>query len=407
MGTNGSIFRIARRIGIMALGCLMLANLQVNGQEMSQQRGPQISSPQVSTDNRVTFSLYSVNAQTVSINGSWMGTADNGSLTKDAQGVWTITMGPLAPSMYHYNFIIDGVSVLDPSNPKAMRDGTRYASTLIVPGKESDVFEVNDVPHGTLTKVWYDSPTLGMDRRMYVYTPAGYEDSNEKYPVLYLLHGGGGDEDAWTSLGRANYILDNLIAEGKAKPMIVVMTNGNADQSASITDSPTRASVQGAASVDLSDEQAVISSTTLFPNSVVKDVIPYIEKHYRVLANSTNRAIAGLSMGCMQTQIIAMTNPELFQYIGCFSLGIHFNDQFGIISNNILIPAYDNKLKTMANKLFYIGCGTEDFCYEGVQTLRQKLDEHNFKYIYNETGGGHTWANWRVYLADYAPRLFR
>ena len=407
MGTNGSIFRIARRIGIMALGCLMLANLQVKGQELSQQRGPQISSPQVSAENRVTFSLYSVNAQTVSINGSWMGTADNGALTKDAQGVWTITMGPLAPSMYHYNFIIDGVSVLDPSNPKAMRDGTRYASTLIVPGNESDVFEVKNVPHGTLTKIWYNSPTLGMDRRMYVYTPAGYEDSNEKYPVLYLLHGGGGDEDAWTSLGRANYILDNLIAEGKAKPMIVVMTNGNADQSASITDSPTRASAQGAARVDLSDEQAVISSTTLFPNSVVKDVIPYVEKHYRVLANSANRAIAGLSMGCMQTQIIAMTNPDLFQYIGCFSLGIHFNDQFGIISNNILIPAYDSKLKTMANKLFYIGCGTEDFCYEGVQTLRQKLDEHNFKYIYNETGGGHTWANWRVYLADYAPRLFR
>lgn len=408
MRTNTVITRFSRKIAVTALSCLFMLNFQANGQEISQQRGPQITSPVINGEGKVTFNLFSANASSVVVNGSWMGAGDNGNMVKNAQGVWTITMGPLAPSMYHYNFVIDGVSVLDPSNPNAMRDGTRYASTLIIPGNESKVFEVNNVPHGSITKVWYDSPTLGINRRMYVYTPAGYENSNEKYPVLYLLHGGGGDEDAWSSLGRANYILDNLIAEGKAKPMIVVMTNGNADQTAAITDlSKSNAPSQAAVRVDNNNEQAVLNSTTLFPNSLVKDVIPYIEKHFRVLANSANRAIAGLSMGCMQTQIIAMTNPELFQYIGCFSLGIHFNDQFGIISNKILIPAYDSKLKTMNNKLFYIGCGTEDFCYEGVQTLRQKLDEHNFKYVYNETGGGHTWANWRVYLADYAPRLFK
>lgn len=406
MMKHGKNLELTRLIAIMIISAFSLTNLLA--QEIPARRGVQVVSPEIADNNTVTFNLYSVDAQSVVLNGSWMGQGDNGTMTKDSRGVWSITTAPLLSDMYHYNFIVDGVSIIDPSNPKAMRDGTRYASTLIIPGKESEVFEVLDVPHGSLTKVWYDSPTLGLNRRMYVYTPAGYEDSNEKYPVLYLLHGGGGDEDAWTSLGRANYILDNLIAQGKAKPMIVVMTNGNATQTASITDwSKTTQSAQGTGRVNIDNEQEVLNSTTMFPNSLVKDVIPYIEKHYRVISNSANRAIAGLSMGCLQTQIIAMSNPELFQYIGCFSLGIHFNDQFEIISNKILIPAYDRHLKTMNNKLFYIACGTEDFCFEGVQTLRAKLDEHNFKYLYNETGGGHTWANWRRYLADLAPRLFK
>jgi enterochelin esterase family protein len=388
---------------------VLLTSLQVFSQEIQQQRGPQIVSPVISMDNTVTFNVLSKNAQTVSLSGSWMGAGENKEMTKNDQGVWSVKVGPLEPSMYHYNIIVDGISILDPANPKAMRDGTRYASTLIIPGQGSDLFEVNDVPHGSVTKVWYHSPILGLTRRMYVYTPAGYEDSKEKYPVLYLLHGGGGDEDAWTSLGRANYILDNLIAQGKAKPMIVVMTNGNATQTAALTDwsRKTEAAQQVTGPFAAGNEQEVVNSTTMFPNSLVKDVIPYVEQHFRVIANSENRAIAGLSMGCMQTQIISMTNPGLFQYIGCFSLGIHFNDQFAIISNKILIPAYDNNLKTMKNKLFYIGCGKDDFVYEGVQTLRKKLDEHGFKYIYNETSGGHTWANWRTYLSDFAPRLFK
>ncbi len=389
-------------ISLLSLNCNILA------QEIPQRRGPQIVSPVISDDNKVTLSVYSTNAQTIAVNGSWMGMGETSEMTKNEQGVWSVTVGPLEPSLYHYNIIIDGISTIDPSNPRSMRDGTRYASTLIVPGKGSGLFEVNDVPHGSITKVWYDSPALGLYRRMYIYTPPGYENSTGKYPVLYLLHGGGGDEDAWTSLGRANYILDNLIAQGKAKPMIVVMPNGNANQTASVTDwSAQTQTTQLPGRFNIENEQEVIDGSTLFPKSLVVDVIPFVEKHYRVTANSANRAIAGLSMGCLQTQIISMTNPELFGYIGCFSLGIHFNDQFAILSNRILIPAYDSKLKTMKNQLFYIGCGTEDFCYEGVQTLRAKLDEHNFEYIYNETGGGHTWANWRVYIADFTPRLFK
>ena len=382
------------------LGLLVVMFLTFNSyaQEISSQQGPQITSPEIADNNSVTFNVYSPTANSISVNGSWMGMGENATMTKNSDGVWSVTVGSLDPSMYHYNVIVDGISIIDPANPKAMRDGTRYASTLIIPGKESDIFEVNDVPHGSITKVWYDSPTLELYRRMYVYTPAGYENSNEDYPVLYLLHGGGGDEDAWTSLGRANYILDNLIAEGKAKPMIVVMTNGNPDQTAAITEKPP---VPGAGALVIASEK--------FPNSLVNDVIPYIEDHFRVKADSDNRAIAGLSMGCLHTQIASLNNPTLFKYMGLFSLGLHPDD------NNLreimkpLIAAYDKNLEILkANyKLFYVACGTEDFVYEGVQILRKKLDDNNFEYVYNETGGGHTWANWRDYLSEYAPQLFK
>ncbi|WP_319481462.1 alpha/beta hydrolase-fold protein [uncultured Draconibacterium sp.] len=398
--------KILKKIWSLFIATFIICGAQA--QEIQQQRGVEVVSPEINGDNSVTFRLHAENAQSVAVSGSWMEFGQNLEMKKGDDGVWSATTKALEPSMYHYNFILDGVSIIDPRNPKALRDGTRYASTLIIPGEASDVFQVNDVPHGSVTKVWYDSPTLELNRRMYVYTPPGYENSKEKYPVLYLLHGGGGDEDAWTSLGRANYILDNLIAKGKAEPMIVVMTNGNAEQSAAVTDwSKEPDALQSFGPGANGGEQEIIDGMTKFPNSLVNDVIPYIEKHYRVIGNTENRAIAGLSMGCLQTQITAMTNPGLFQYIGCFSLGIHFNTPFDLISNNILIPAYDKHLETMKNKLFYVGCGTEDFCYEGVQTLRKKLGEHNFEYVYNETGGGHTWANWRIYLADYAPRLFK
>lgn len=401
MRTNG----LATFALTLLLGAVPVA--APDAQEAPPPGAAQVRSPEISATNQVTFRVRAEGATAVSVAGSWMGGGETAAMVKDDAGVWSVTVGPLEPSMYHYTFSIDGVSAIDPGNARAMRDGTRYASTLIVPGDGSEVFEVNDVPHGSLSKIWYESPTLNLTRRMYVYTPPGYEDGNDDYPVLYLLHGGGGDEDAWTSLGRANYILDNLIAAGRAKPMIIVMTNGNADQTASITDrsaaqTPSQGGFPGAGGND----QAIIESMTAFPRSLVNDVIPYVEGHFRVTATPGNRAVAGLSMGCLQTQIASMTNPGTFGYIGCFSLGLHFNAPFGVISNNVLIPAYDEHLATMDNELFYLACGTEDFVYEGVQTLRAKLDEHDFDYVYNETGGGHTWANWRSYLADFAPRLF-
>jgi enterochelin esterase-like enzyme len=394
--------------GIILLSLIFFIGLQANAQNMPQQRIPRVVSPEIASDNRVTFSIYAPDANSVILNGSWMGIGENKELRKDDRGVWSVTIDPLEPSMYNYNLILNGVSIIDPANPITLRDVNRYSNMLLIPGKGSEMFEVNDVPHGSVNKVWFDSPSLGLNRRMCVYTPPGYEDSKGKYPVLYLLHGGGGDEDAWITLGRANYILDNLIAQGKAKPMIVVMPNGNANQTAAMTDMPFQAQFSGTQRpMDTPNEQAVIDGTTSYPNSLVKDIIPYIEKHYRVTANSDSRAIAGLSMGCLQTQVTYITYPELFSYVGCFSLGIHFNNQFAIISNKILIPAYDKKLETLKNNLFYVGCGTQDFCFEGVQELRRKLDEHNFKYYYNETGGGHTWANWRDYLSDFVPRIFK
>lgn len=384
-----------RMASVILIGLMLAIGTKIHAQENSTRQGPRIVSPEISADNGVAFRIFSKNANSVSLTGSWMGAGETKEMTKNEEGVWSVKIDPLEPSMYHYNIILDGVSIIDPDNPRAMRDGTRYASTLIIPGKGSENFEVNDVPHGTVSKIWFNSPTLGLNRRMYVYTPAGYEQSTEKYPVLYLLHGGGGDEDAWTSLGRANYILDNLIAQGKAKPMIIVMTNGNPDQKAAITEtapSPTK--------------EVFFILAEKFPESLVKDVIPYVEKQFRVIANSSNRAIAGLSMGCLQTQITALNNPELFRYIGLFSLGLH--DNFADVNTRV-IAAYDKNLKTLqANyKLFYIGCGKSDFVYDGVQVLRKKLDDNKFKYIYNETAGGHTWANWRTYLSDFAPLLFK
>lgn len=385
------------RIGLPGMFCLFLAlvAVQVNAQEMSRQRGPQIVSPSINSDNTVSFQVFAPSAIKVVLSGSWMKMGESSTFTKDTAGVWSVKTGQLAPSMYHYNFVIDDVRAIDPSNPQAMRDGRNYASTLIIPGEGSALFDVNDVPHGSISKLWYNSPTLGMKRRMYVYTPAGYEDNTTKYPVLYLLHGGGGDEDAWTALGRANYILDNLIAKGLAKPMIIVMTNGNPDQTAALTDRKPEP-----------PNNSMVIASEKFPESLVKDVIPYIESHYRVIANSDNRAIAGLSMGCLHTQITSLNNPTLFKYMGLFSLGLH--DNLGEV-NTRLIAAYDKNLETLKSnyKLFYIAVGKEDFVYDGVQVLRKKLDSQSFKYVYNETDGGHTWANWRKYLSEFAPQLFR
>ena len=387
---------------IIILLIAVFASMASFAQEISRNRGPQVVSPEIAKDNSVTFRLYSENAQSVAVNGSWMNMGETLEMKKGEDGIWTVTTPSIEPSMYHYNFVLDGVRILDPTNPQAMRDGRRYSSTLIIPGEGSEFIEVNDVPHGSLTKVWYDSPTLDLNRRMYVYTPPGYADSDEKYPVLYLLHGGGGDEDAWTSLGRANYILDNLIAAGKAKPMLVVMTNGNPDQTVAISDQkikPAEETQAGGGPMTMGSKD--------FPNSIVNDVIPYIEKHYRVLTNKDNRALAGLSMGALQTQITGMNNPELFNYLGVFSIGLQM--EFGDTTTD-LIKAYDTNLDVLKNngfKLFYIGVGKEDFVYEGVKLLRAKLDEHDFDYIYNETEGGHTWANWRTYLSDFAPRLFK
>jgi len=204
---------------------ILIISVPVDAQ---QRRTNRIVSPDIQENKGVTFRLFAPDATKVSLSGNWMPAGGAPvELMKGDSGVWAITTAVLQPEIYTYSFYVNGVKTLDPSNSQVVRDGSRFESMLIIPGKESDVYMVKDVPHGQLSKVWYPSPTLGKNRRMYVYTPPGYEKSDKKYPVFYLLHGAGGDEDAWTTLGRAPYILDNLIAQGKALPMIFVMANGN------------------------------------------------------------------------------------------------------------------------------------------------------------------------------------
>lgn len=376
-----------KKISLLLLSLLTYS--WVMAQELGQQRGPQFNSPVVEADNKVTFKVHSSKAQTVTINGSWMGYGQTTPLVKGADNVWSVTVGPLEPSMYHYNFFIDSVSTIDPKNAHALRDGVRYASMLLVPGDGAKLFEVGDVPHGSLSQVWYNSPSLKLNRRMYVYTPPGYDSSKDSYPVLYLLHGGGGDEDAWTSLGRANYILDNLIAQGKAKPMIIVMTNGNAFQTSSLRTAPNAPVVT---------RETFMKYAGLFEASLVKDVIPYVEKNYRVKANKESRAVAGLSMGGMHTITASIEYPDVFGYIGVFSSGI-------------FQPSPDQEAKFMALKKagtnkYWVACGKDDFVMESNKRLLDMLNKTGIKHEYFENAGGHTWANWRTYLSMFAPMLF-
>ena len=355
-----------------------------------------IKSAEILPDNSVIFRLLSKDAGSVAVSGDWMaGFGASVPMVKNDTNLWTLQAGPLKPELYSYTFLINGVRVLDPNNPIVKRDGTRNESMFIIPGEESDLYLVKDVPHGSLSKVWYQSPTLKLNRRMYVYTPAGYEDSDKKFPVFYLLHGGGGDEDAWTTLGRTCQIMDNLIAQGKAKPMIVIMPNGNPHQAAAFTDAP---AVPAGAPYDM--------GMGLFEESMVKDIIPYVESHYRVIATRDSRALAGLSMGGMQTLTLTGNYPTMFGYIGVMSMGLVDVTTMGLKPD----PDQDAKFETLKNsgyKLYWVGVGKEDFLYKSVQTLRESLDKHGLKYTYRESSGGHSWANWRIYLSEFAPQLFR
>lgn len=366
---------------------------------------PRIVSPEILPDNKVTFRVFAKDASKITVSGEWQsGYNASETLMKNDTGLFMLTVGPLKPELYGYTFTVDGVGTIDPNNVLVRRDGARYQSYFIVPGTESDLYvQKNGVPHGNVSKVWYNSPVLGMDRRVYIYTPAGYEISKMKYPVFYLLHGAGGDEDAWTNMGRAAQIMDNLIAQGKAKPMIIVMTNGNANQSGAqndVTDAPLQGDMMAA-------YQKLAGK---FETHLVKDLVPFIEKNYRALSGKDNRAIAGLSMGGMHTQTITNDNPGMFSYIGVFSMGIMSFGQQTPEAAAKLDQERDTKieaLKKSGYKLYWIGVGKDDFVYQGVIKLRSTLDKHEFKYVYRESTGGHTWANWRIYLSEFAPQLFR
>lgn len=385
---------------------LLLMTLTAMAQEVGQRE--RLVSPELKDDNTVVFSIRAPKAENVTLSGNWMPMVPDGNqgmkrqtvaLTKDGQGVWSTTVGPLEPELYGYSFLVDGVTTLDPSNLKVARDGTfRTESLLYVPGDASDLYWAKTGPKGSVHKIWYESPTLDLTRRMFVYTPPGYHESKEDYPVLYLLHGGGGDEEAWPTLGVAPTILDNLINSGKAKPMIVVMTNGNPSQASAQTISPKLPKVE---------QSAGGMANMMFEKSLVNDVIPYIENNFRVKANKENRALTGLSMGGLQTINTSFENPNLFDYIGVMSMGFADLSRFGIEVDHSKRAQQILALKEADPELYWIACGKDDFLYESVVTMRNELDKQDFDYTYRESTGGHTWGNWRIYLSEFAPMLFK
>ena len=374
---------------------------------------PRPVSPEIHADRTVTFRLFAPKANEVTLNGSWEGARDI-KMAKDDGGIWSVTAGPLGAQLWGYWYLVDGVKALDPGNGETQRDGSRIDNLLMISGPESDLWDFKNVPHGTIHTVWYASPTLKQDRRrMYIYTPPGYEANQTRYPVLYLLHGGGGDEDAWVTMGRANVILDNLIAAGKAKPMIVVMPNGNATQTVSqgyaYGPTPAPQAVQAPAPPPLQAAAGAGRGAAAarppqpyagsYPESLVKDVIPFVEKTYRVVANKDNRAIAGLSMGGGHTLMATNNNPGVFGYIGVFSSGPRTVDE-----------AYEKQLaavKAGGVKVYWTGAGTTDMAREGTMTLHSLLEKQGFQTSYKEIPGAHYWFLWRDFLGDFGSILFR
>lgn len=363
--------------------------------------GTEIVSPEIKPDNTVVFRFQAENASEVKLSGDWMpmeGWKPGAvSMTKGEKGIWTYTTSVLPSELYGYFFLVDGVRCTDPNNVYLIRDVATVTNVFIIGGGQADLYKVNKVPHGTVARRWYSSPGNATDRRLTVYTPAGYETSKEKYPVLYLLHGMGGDEEAWIQLGRTSQILDNLIAQGKAKPMIVVMTNGNVDQEAA----------PGESSLGFSKPTMQLPNTMngkfeeTFP-----DVIKFVESNYRVKANKENRAIAGLSMGGFHSLHISRLYPNTFDYVGLFSAAIMPNEKV----TSKTYENFDATLKAQSDngyKLYWIGMGKTDFLYKAGVDFRSKLDKMGMKYTYAETEGGHTWRNWRIYLSEFSQLLFK
>jgi enterochelin esterase-like enzyme len=366
----------------------------------AQRKPTNLTSPEVLNDNSVIFRLHAPSAKDVKVVGTWSRKyVPNVMEKKDT--IWEVKVGPIPSDMYEYDIVVDGLPMLDPLNKAVTRDGAYIQSRLMIPGGLGDLIDVKPVPHGDLKAVWYDSPTVGTSqRRMHIYTPPGYDKSKQKYPVLYLLHGGGGDEEVWISRGRANYILDNLIANGKAVPMVVVITNGDVNNIGAVLDRP--------ANLTKKDNTGIgAMAAGLFEQSLVKDIIPYIEKNYRVKTGAENRALTGFSMGGLHTQNITNDNPTFFKYIGVMSMGL-----WSAARNepNFDKAAYVAKLIALQNakpKVYWIGMGTDDFLYNSGVALRKVYDEIRFKYTYRENVGSHDWNSWRMYLTEFAPLCFK
>jgi enterochelin esterase-like enzyme len=353
----------------------------------AQQTPPDIKSPQLNADRSVIFRFLDPGAQKVTVNVEGAKPLE---MTKDAQGVWSATTAALEPEIYGYNFNADGVNLIDPNNTQIKTNLLNLSNMVLVPGTPPQPWEVQDIPHGDVHHHFYHSGIVGDNRDYYVYTPPNYDPkAKTKYPVLYLLHGYSDGADGWTAVGKANYILDALIAQGKAKPMIVVMPLG-----------------YGAPEIlkygwQIREHPDLMQKNfDNFRTMLVSELMPRVEKEYRISTKRTDHAIAGLSMGGSESLLTGLNNVDKFAWIGAFSSGglsESFDKDF---------PSLDPKANQQI-KLLWIACGTEDYLIELNRKLKAWLKTKNVNFTDRETPGMHTWMVWRANLIELAPQLFR
>ena len=390
-------------------------------------RPPAVVSPEVLSDRRVVFRIYAPSATAVTLNAGDLppatfalpgttpvpqtpGSPGGAVFTKSDSGVWEFTTAaPAPPGAFRYAIQVDGVRTLDPVNTKTSESNTANWSLFFVPG--IDLEAIKDVPHGAVAEVFYASAVLNTTRRMHVYTPPGYESGTQKYPVFYLLHGAGDTDDAWPSVGRAGFILDNLIAARQAVPMIVVMPAGHQPAAPG-------AAAPGAAPAGTPVAPSAPPAISPFTREFVTDVMPYVERHYRTLTDRPHRAIAGLSMGGSQTLDIAFRNLARFAYIGVFSSGATLGGGRGTPPGSTPAPPppdwesvhradLDNASLKKGTRLLWLATGVDDRLIANTRTTVELLKKHGFQPEFKESPGAHTWLVWRDYLREFAPRLFR
>ena len=378
---------------VAILSLLSLTSLSAQ-QNLWQKRS--VISPEIGADRTVTLRLYAPAASQVMLYGDFMQGCKSGSMamTRTEDGVWEYRTEPLESELYYYWFQIDGIDhVADPSNSYVMRDVGSQMNYFVIPGERGDLYSAQDVKHGTVARVWGEVND-GRERRMTIYTPADYEGSKRRYPVLYLLHGMGGDEEAWIATGRVAEIMDNLIASGKAEPMIVVMTNGCTKHVAA-----PGFSHEGMWTPYMSGSMDG-SFEAMFPS-----IVEWVDSNYRTIRKAQSRAIAGLSMGGFHSMQISKEYPEMFDYVGLFSAAI-FRGKEGVATYENLEPKLERQFSG-SMKLYWIAIGSEDFLYDENVKYRELLDEKGYKYEYRESGDGHIWRNWRIYIAEFVQKLFK
>jgi enterochelin esterase family protein len=356
------------------------------------QKGPIVVSPEVKPDRTIVFRIYAPKAEAVTLTASDLPAKfQPRALKKGEDGVWEVTLGPVDAGTFRYVFNVDGVTVADSKNPAVSESNATAWSVVHVPG--AAFMDTANVPHGAVASVYYLSSSLARTRRMHIYTPPGYENGNEKYPVFYLLHGAGDCDDSWTSVGRANFILDNLIAAKKAKPMIVVMPAGHTG--------PFTFGGKGGGK----GGKGGGFGNTQFQDDFLKDIVPYTEKHYRTLPDRAHRAIAGLSMGGAQTLAAANARPKDFAYVGVFSSGLLFSKAED--SEKAIQAGLADAQTKKGLKLLWFATGSDDFLLKQTHASVDLFKKSGLEPVFRETSGGHTWINWQLYLNEFAPQLFR